>query len=313
MMRLATLIFLTGFSIQAFAGPKDVVRDYPSVQIAPDIHVIHGPLGEPSVENQGFMNNPGWIVTRDGVVLIDPGSSVQAGRMVLKQIAKTTNKPVTHVFVTHVHGDHWLGNHALRDAFPKAQLIAHPDMIAKAAAGEAQMWLSLMDNRTEGYTAGTQAVIPSIAAADGQEYMIGGKTLRMHLSNDAHSKTDMMIELVEDRVIFAGDNVLSQRVARMDDGSFKGNIRAIEQAEKLAPKIVVPGHGISGGPELLGLQKEYFSTLYAAVKAQYDAGKSDFEMKPEVVAKLGKFKDWHGFDVAVGKHISLAVLEVEAE
>ena len=89
----------------AFAA--DIVRDYPADQIAPNTFVIHGPLGYPAVDNQGFMNNPGFIITDSGVVLIDPGSSVQAGRMVLKQIGSITDKPITHVINTHVHGDHW--------------------------------------------------------------------------------------------------------------------------------------------------------------------------------------------------------------
>ena len=86
------------------AGPGDVVRPCPAQQIGADTYVIHGSQGVPSVENQGFMNNPAWVVTNDGVVVIDPGSSVQAGRMVMAQLRKTTNRPVTHVFNTHVHG-----------------------------------------------------------------------------------------------------------------------------------------------------------------------------------------------------------------
>ncbi|MEW8078440.1 MAG: hypothetical protein AB2822_10155 [Candidatus Thiodiazotropha endolucinida] len=72
---------------------ENSVRDYPVEQIAQHTYVIHGPLGYPSVENQGFINNPGFVVTQNGVVLIDPGSSVQAGRMVLRQIKSITDKP----------------------------------------------------------------------------------------------------------------------------------------------------------------------------------------------------------------------------
>jgi glyoxylase-like metal-dependent hydrolase (beta-lactamase superfamily II) len=186
-------------------------------------------------------------------------------------------------------------------------------MIALAQAGEAEVWLNLMARNTQGFTAGTTALIPSLSTTEGQVYKIGGKTLRIHAPPDAHSKTDIMIELVEDNILFTGDNVLSRRIARIDDGTLKGSIRAIEQAEQLGVQIVVPGHGLTGGSELLTLQKEYFTTLYAQVKTQYTAGKQDFEMKPLVMEKLSKFKDWHGFDAAIGKHISLAVLELEAE
>ena len=36
-------------------------------------------------------------------------------------------------------------------------------------------------------------------------------------------------------------------------------------------------------------------------------------MKPAVTKKLAAFKKWHGFDAAVGKQISLAVLEIEQQ
>ena len=106
------------------SSAENIVRDYLVDQVAPHTYVIHGPLGYPSVENQSFMNNPGFVITDIGVVLIDPGSSVQAGRMVLKQIQTVTDKPITHVINTHIHGDHWLGNHAVAEVFPKAVLMA---------------------------------------------------------------------------------------------------------------------------------------------------------------------------------------------
>ena len=295
-----------------YAGPKDIIRNYPVVKVAPDTYVIHGPLGEPSVTNQGFMNNPGWVIAGDQVVVIDPGSSVQAGRRIVQLIKKTTRLPVTTVYTTHIHGDHWLGNQAILEAWPKAVLIAHPDMIAKAQAGEAQSWVKLMADRTNGYTEGTRAEIPTVAATDGMVTKIGNRVFKIHSSNVAHSKTDIMIE-VDNGVLFTGDNVLNGRVARMDDGTFAGTIKAIDHGLSLPVKVVVPGHGKTGGREVLTAQKAYFQTLFDAVKVEYDLGKSDFEMKPTVLKKLAKFRKWHGFDAAVGKHVSLAILEIEQQ
>ncbi|MDP1927628.1 MAG: MBL fold metallo-hydrolase [Thiobacillus sp.] len=311
-MRLTALFFITSLALSAHAAPGDTLKSYPAKQVAPDTWVITGPLGEPSVENQGFMNNRAWIIAGDQVIVIDPGSSVQAGRMVVKAIQKTTRLPVTTVYNTHVHGDHWLGNQAILEAWPKAVLIAHPDMIIKAKAGEAESWVKLMSNLTRGYTDGTRAEIPTIATTDGLVSKIGNRSFRIHSSNDAHSKTDIMIE-VDNGVLFTGDNVLNQRVARMDDGTFNGNIKAIDRALTLPVKVVVPGHGKPGSPAMLKTQRDYFQTLFDAVKVEYDAGKSDFEMKPAVVKKLAAYKKWHGFDTAVGKQISLAVLEIEQQ
>ena len=55
----------------------------------------------------------------------------------------------------------------------------------------------------------------------------------------------------------------------------------------------------------------YLTTLYAEVRKHYDAGKSDFEMKDAVLATLKPYAGWANFSDVVGKHISLAILEIE--
>ncbi len=312
-MRLASLLAALIFCSPVLAGPKDVVRTYPAQKVSADTYVIHGPQGVPSKANQGFMNNPAWVITADGVVVIDPGSSVQAGRMVVAQLRKTTKQPVTHVFNTHVHGDHWLGNQAILEVWPQATIIAHPDMIKQAKNGADAFWLKLMSDMTGGYTDGTRAEIPTVAAANGQKFKIGGKTFRIHSSTDAHSKTDLMIEMVEDRILFTGDNVLSHQVMNLRDGTFKGVMKATDQALALDARVYVPGHGKTGDRTFVSAQKTWFNILMSEVRRMYDEGKSDFEMKPVIAQKLKAYKDWAEWDINLGQQISLAILEIEQE
>lgn len=312
-MRIAILLVSFALCAQAIAGPNDTVKAYAPQKVAPDTYVIHGPQGVPSVANQSFMNNPAWVITPEGVVVIDPGSSAQVGRMVVAQIKKTTDKPVTHVFNTHVHGDHWLGNQAILEAWPSATLIAHPDMIAKAKAGQAEFWIKLMSDLTKGYTDGTRAEIPTVEARDKQEFRIGGKTFRIHAPGNAHSKTDIMIERVEDRMLFTGDNVLSRQVMNLRDGTFAGVMKATDEALALDAKIYVPGHGKTGDRKLVEEQKAFFDILMREVRRMYDEGKSDYEMKPVLVEKLKAYRNWAEWDANLGPQISLAILEVEQQ
>ena len=306
----AVLIFLLA-AVPGLSLAGEIVRDYPAERVTDDVYVIHGPAGYPSVENQGFMNNPAFVITANGVVVIDPGSSLQAGRMVLAQIRGVTDKPVTHVFSTHVHGDHWLGNHAMVKAFPEAELLALPEMIRLANASQGEFWVRLMENATDGFTAGTEAVVPAQAIDAASEMVIGGKTFRFHAPGQAHSTTDVMLELVEDSVVFTGDNVVFQRFARMDDGSFRGNIEACQVAEALGATHYVPGHGPTGGVEIVAAFREYLETVYGEAGRLYDEGLPDYEMKPAIVGQLAAYHDWANFEDEIGKHISLAVLEYE--
>jgi glyoxylase-like metal-dependent hydrolase (beta-lactamase superfamily II) len=299
-----------GIDPQLPVNKNDMVREYPVDKIAAHTYVIHGPLGYFSVANQGFMNNPAFVVTAESVVVIDPGSSLQAGRMVMKQLRKVTNKPVTHVLNTHIHPDHWLGNQAVLEVYPNAVLMAHPEMI-KRAPGVAQEWVSLVQTLTNGFTAGTRAVIPTVAIGDRAELKTGGMTFRIHAPRDAHSNTDIMIQALEDSVVFGGDNLMSKRLPRLDDATFKGSIEACRVAASLNARHYVPGHGPTGDVRIVKAYETYLTSLYAEVKKHYDAGKSDFEMKDAVVAKLKPYADWANFKDVVGKHISLAILEIE--
>ena len=303
------LIVLLLNSTSAFSSK---IEDVSAKKIAPHTYVIHGPLGYPDEKNQGFMNNPGFVITQTGVVVIDPGSSLYVGEMVLRQIRKITDKPVTHILNTHIHGDHWLGNDAFKKAFPSAKFIGHPDMISRANNGAAEQWLDIMDRSTKGATKGTKAVIPETAMNDTAQLKTGGMTFNILAPSKAHSGTDIMILVVEESVMFLGDNVLNERIARMDDATFRGSINACDVAIKAAAKIYVPGHGLSSDINMVEKYKNYIAIVYQQAAKYYEQGLSDFEMKPNVVAKLSAYSKWSGFETEVGKHISLAALEVEA-
>lgn len=306
LLRILLLALLPAFCL------ADEVRDHEAVRVAEDTWVIHGPLGDPSVDNQGFMNNPAFVVTTDGVVVIDPGSSVQAGRMVLRQIRQVTDKPVSHVLNTHVHGDHWLGNQAIHEAYPQAIILAHPDMIRAARGGEGARWLDIMDRLTQGFTRGTRAVLPTVPVIESQTLRIGGRSFHILAPAKAHSGTDIMIHVAETGVLFLGDNVMNGRFGRMDDGTFQGNIAACQRALAVPARVFVPGHGRTGGQEIVAAYRDYLATLFETVKREYDAGKQDYEMKATVKARLGRYTGWEGFDLHFGRHVSVAVLELEA-
>lgn len=287
------------------------IPDTPATKVTEHTYVITGPREMPTPENRGFMNNPAFVITDTSVVVVDPGSSVQIGRMVLRQIKQVTDKPVSHVFNTHVHGDHWLGNEAIIEAYPDAVILAHPRMIEEAKAGAGANWVALMSQLTDGATDGTKVTFPNLTISEGGKLEVGGITFRVHAPPKAHSDTDIMIEVSEDKLVFMGDNATYLRIARMDDGTFRGNINACDVALKLAAHHYVPGHGPTGDQQVVESFRSYLTTLYNEVGKLYAEGLSDFEMKSLVLPKLKSWQDWNGFDDEIGKHISLALLEVE--
>ncbi len=309
-MRRLFLILLALYLLPVHSAP---VPDIKPDKVGPNSYVIHGPLGRPSPENRGFMNNPGFIITKSGVVIVDPGGSLQAGEMVLRQIETITKKPVIAVFNTHVHGDHWLGNHAIRNAYPDAPIYGHKKMIEMIMDGAGETWRQTMLRMTNSATQGTKVIGPNKVVEGNQKIIIDSTSFIFTYEAKAHSDTDIMIEVPSEGLMFLGDNVLSGRLGQMTNGSFKGTIKAIDLALKSKVDRFVPGHGITGNRSIPKTYRRYLSLMRNKVAELLDKGMTDFEMKPAIRDTVSDYASWVGFEDELGRHISLVYLEVEEE
>ncbi len=304
------LLSCIGVLYAAEQGPA-ISTKYQLKKISPNAYVIHGPLEFPSAMNQGFMNNPGFVITKEGVVVIDPGSSVQIGRMVLEKIASVTSSPVVASIATHIHGDHWLGNHALVKAYPNIQLYGHPQLIELAEQGEAENWIRLMLQLTHNSTKGTIPKIPDRAVNNGDVLQIGDVDFEIHHTGSAHTNTDIAVFVRQEDLMFTGDLVFNKRFGRMDGGHFQGLNDFLAHLISLNPAVVVPGHGETAGIELIDQMMDLNQIIYQTVQEHYEEGLSDFEIKPIVIENLGEYTSWAGFDEGIGRVVSLCYIEVE--
>lgn len=296
-------------------GPP--VKDYPLRRISPRVWMVWTPDGFPTPENQGMMANVVFVVTREGVVVLDSGCSLQIGRMAIRRIGTVTDKPVVAVFNSHYHGDHWLGNHAFVEAFGESLPIhALPDCMREIAGTQGSLWRSLLERWTNGATLGTQVVVPNKAVEHGQEMRFGDVTLRLHHYGVAHTGCDLSVEVVEDGVTYVGDVAMHRRIANMDDGSYLGTFRTFDALEANArSKVWIPGHG-DAGPDLLRENREFFEGIYRPCEQAVKDGVPMEGAKARVLAdpRVRKYAPTtQGFDSNIGKYTSLAYLEAEKE
>lgn len=283
-------------------------------QLTEDIYIIQGPQQFPSSDTAGFMNNPGFVLTGEGVVVVDPGSSVQIGKVLLEKIEQVTNMPVVAVFNTHVHGDHWLGNQAIRQAWPETAIYAHQRMIERVEAGEGEDWIVNFDQSTDGATAGTEVVVPNIGLVGGESLAIGGVEFNIYHTGKAHTDNDLMIEVAAKASIFLGDIVADKRIqsARPEDSDIKGQIKAVEFVLQTGNDIFIPGHGAAGDKEMVKRQLVFLQDLLKSVENYYEQGLSDYEMKEKIIQDLSAYKDWFNFS-EIGRVISYIYLKVEED
>ncbi len=279
-----------------------------------NVYVMHGPLEEPNKENQGFMNNPAIVVGKHEVILVDPGGTYQTGKKVLKEIAKITDKPVGAVFNTHIHGDHWFGNQAIVEKYPEVKIYASPKMITRANGETAVIWLDSMKRMTEGLSSDTKIVPPFIALNNGQKIDIDGETFVIHSQEKAHTDTDIMIEHLQSKTLFLGDNGFLKRFGQFEESAdIHGNIKALEIAKNLDITVYVPGHGQSGSfAHSVQPFLDYLILLRDKVKPGFEDDLEDFEIKQKIIADFAAYKDWHGFDTNFGKHVNKMYAEIEA-
>lgn len=307
----ASFLFLLSCSSEK-APP--IEHDYPLTRITDHVYVIHGPNENPNRINQAFSNNPGFVLVHGGVVVIDPGSSVQVGEMVLRKITTVTRDPVIAVFNTHFHGDHWLGNQAIKTAYPKTVIYAHPKMMQAIKAGEGDNWIKMLNTATQGAIRGTTAVAPDLGLDHGEVLKLHGTSFRIYHNDRAHTDNDIMIEVVEESAIFLGDNVLNRRIAANfpEHGNTQGQITAIGLALESKAMHFIPGHGTSGGREIALAQQTFLKLLHTSVKKYFDRGLSDFEMKEKVMNDLAAYKNYYAFD-DLGRVINAAYRQIEVE
>jgi glyoxylase-like metal-dependent hydrolase (beta-lactamase superfamily II) len=308
----SVFLFLTSIS---HAWDLGVAGSYHFEKVNNNVYVMHGPLAEPNVDNFGFMNNPGVIIAENGLIVVDPGSTYFVGQQVLKEIEKISNKPILAVFNTHIHGDHWLANQAIKEKYPKVKLFGHPNMIQQANAEQGLIWIDLMSRLTEGKSNGTQVVAPDIAVDHKQSIEVDGQHFRIHAFIPAHTNTDIMIEHIESKTLFLGDNSFYKRMGRFDgSASMLGNIKALFYAEDLKMHLYIPGHGQSGKSDTaVKAFRDYLIKVRDVVKDGFEDELQDFEIKAKVIAQFENYQSWEGFDTNFGKHINSMYLEIEKQ
>lgn len=289
------------------------LNDVSLARINDQIYVIHGIQSLPDKTNKGFISNTGIVLTKTGVVIVDSGGSLEVGRLIIEFVRELTDKPIIAVFNSHVHGDHWLGNAAIREAFPNVRIYAHNRAIERLREGEADQWLETFSRILGRETAGTTPVIPDEGLSGGESIEIDGAAFKIHHTGQGHTDTDIMIEAPAQRLLFTGDVVTNASVPSMGiprDFSARGQIEAIRYALELPIDTFVPGHGATGGREVPQAVLQFLEMLHASVKRHYDAGLKDYEMKDKVLNDLAEFSDWSGID-RIGGLISVVYLQVE--
>jgi uncharacterized sulfatase len=232
--RLLVAALAASLSLTALAADFDYALK--PVKIAPDTWMIEGSTQDFSFENGGNIVNTAFVVTADGVLVIDTGPSRLYGEQMRAAIAKITDKPIVTVLNTHHHPDHFLGN----QAFERERIRALPQTTALIKE-EGGAFNENMYRLAGDAMAGTEVTPPGGA--------IGAGTLRLGehefeiMAMKGHTPADLAVFDKTTGVLFAADLLFHDRAPTTPHATLADWNAALDRLAKIPAKVIVPGHG----------------------------------------------------------------------
>lgn len=306
----ASVLMLATAAVAAAPATED---DYPmrAQPVAPGVYAVISPARDfPSAENRGWNANSAFVVTGQGVLLVDTGSSEAIGRALRRTIATVTDRPVRWIVNTHGHGDHWLGNAAFADLAPE---IIATTTVRERIARDGAMWVERFTAMTAGATGSSRIVAPTRVYDAPVAIDFGGRKAELIPSNDAHSPGDLIVWLPDAQVLIGGDVLYVERAPATFDARVQPWIATLRDLEARAPRHVIPGHGPVAGGAAVGRLRAYLEELWRVVASGYDAGQPDFEILPAARTAMARHRQYFpDLDTRLGESVSHVYLQVEA-
>lgn len=235
-------------------------------EIAPRVYVETGFHGA----------NVGFIVSGEGVILIDTPLLPDDARLWLSEIRGRTEQEIAFIVNTDHHRGHILGN----QCFPTAKIIAHEfawkNMQGYSASFRTRLlnlYRKRMPEVVEEWKQHLEIVPPEITFTGRTILFKGDKELHL-IPLGGHTKATTVVYLPHDKVLFAGDLVITDRPPFLSQSDTKKWLRALTYLRKLRYDVLVPGHGELCGKEATERMSEFLRLVRRRVRSAYRSGMS---------------------------------------
>jgi glyoxylase-like metal-dependent hydrolase (beta-lactamase superfamily II) len=240
----------------------------------------------------------GFIITEQGVVVIDSTNSPMNARDLLYEIRQRTEIPIRFVINTSSAPDHMLGNEVFTDE--QATIIS-----TKAAQAEMQKYqldLVARMHEEEGWKLQTRMrgfhVTPATQTFDGEMSLnIGGQEIRMAtlMRGDA-SPEDAVVYLPSSKTLFLGELFDNHYFPRIGSRNVNRWIEILKQVEGWDVDTYIPGHGAPGTKKDLADFRKFLEWTVAQVEMRLKQGQSPVDVKNGLW--LPRTYNWHAPDMA---------------
>jgi glyoxylase-like metal-dependent hydrolase (beta-lactamase superfamily II) len=242
---IAALILLA----QPVFASDDIADQYPDsalyskpVEVIPHVWSAIGATAPPSYENSGHNNNLSFIVTGDGVIVVNGGGAYVLAKALHDEIKIITDQPVKLVIDENGQGHAMLGNSYWSEQ--GVPILAHVDAAHEFEERGGQI-LARMQRYNNEKAEGTFVALPTETFEDKHMIEMGDFKIEVLHLGPSHGPGDTQVWLPEQSLVIAGDMAFHQRMLPIfEDTIVYDWIETWDnEFEALNATYVIPGHG----------------------------------------------------------------------
>lgn len=276
-------IFLLGFPRRLRASPKD----YAVRELAPNTFVwipedVVDQNGDPQFSRAA---NAGFIISDDGVVVVDTTNNPFHARELLYEIRQRTGIPVRLVIDAGPQGDQILGNEVFAEQ--RATILSTAAAAAQMRDYDQQLLHRLsFDPLLALHMRGVHITLPDRTIQATTTFSIGGEEIRMvslHCALSGQKEGNAAVFLPAVRVAFLGDLYVNGYIPRMDSLDIRQWITVLREVEGWNAAVYVPAHGSPGTKADLEHFRGFLEWLQGRVQGGIREGKSLTDVERELL------------------------------
>ncbi|MDV7215987.1 MBL fold metallo-hydrolase [Streptomyces prunicolor] len=236
--------------------------------------------------------NIGVIGGRDAVLVVETGLGPRNAEKVLEFATEYARGRRLYLTTTHFHPEHAFGAQVFAGEATFLVNRAQAEDLKVKGAGYLDMFRGLGEPVAR-QLEGVVLPEPDLVYDEAYDLELGGRTVQLRATGRAHSRGDQVVRVPDAGVLFTGDLVEAEQFAIFPwfppyDTDVSGT-RWLAVMERLAgegARVVVPGHGAVGGPELLADVRDYLRLLRDETWVRRDSAMSAETIVEEVRALM---------------------------
>jgi len=247
--------------------------------------------GDPQFDRAG---TAGFIVTSEGVVVVNTTNTPFHGRELLYEIRHHSELPARYVIDTNSSGEQVLGNEVFTElqatlissAKTQEAILQYRQLLARRLADEEAKW------RLQSRMRGFHTAVPTQTFGSEMALRLGGQEIKLISLLKNGSGDDSAVYLPAAKVLFLGELFQNSYFPHIESRNIHDWIDTLRRVEGWDVEVYVPGHGEPGGKKEVAEFRQFLEWFEKEVETRFREGKSISEVKREVGPLLENYK-WH--------------------